>query len=176
MQHDVESRQTTATGTTREEGTEQKVRLRSDPDNPGHEEHSERAWLIRALTLLLVVQGAGMIVLGTLNVDELGSIVAVLREDYFYATLPVLGVLALLAALGFFTLRPGAWVIAILVQALSLLSSLIYYFDRRPQSFVLYSLMVYSIVMVLYLNYANVPSAFRAQPGTRRSLEQKDER
>lgn len=176
MEHDVEARQApVTTGTNREEVAEEEIRVPVDPDEPGHGKHSERAWLIRALTLLLVVQGSALIVLGVLQVDEVSSIVSVLQEDYFYATLPILGLLALLAALGLFTLRPGAWVMAMLVQALSLLSSLIYYFDRQPQSVVLYTLMVYSIIMVVYLNYANVPSAFRVQPGARRSLEQEDD-
>lgn len=125
-----------------------------------------RPWPIKALTLLLTVQGAALLLLGLYNVEDATEFSAILQQEYFYVALPFLGLLALVAAVGFLTLRPGARVIALLVQALTLLVSLVYYFDERPKNYMLYLLMFYSVITVIYLNFAAVPTAFDLQPGT----------
>ena len=124
-----------------------------------------RPWPVKALTLLLAVQGLGLVVLGLLSVDHTAGLWGILIDQSFYATLPPLGVLSLVAAAGFLRVRPGAWVMAMLVQALSLLVALIFYFRYQPQDLLIYGMMVYALIMVLYLNYAEVPTLFRAQPG-----------
>jgi hypothetical protein len=115
--------------------------------------------------LLLVVQGVGLLVLGVLSVDRTAGLWEILMDDSFYATLPPLGVLALVTATGFLGLRRWAWVMAMLVQGLSLLVALIFYFRYRPQDLLIYGMMVYAIIMVLYLNYAEVPAVFGAHAG-----------
>jgi len=130
---------------------------------PGRSEG--RPWPVKALTLLLVAQGVGLVVLGLFSVDHTAGVWAILVDQSFYATLPPLGVLALVAAAGFLRLRPGAWVMAMLVQGLSLLVALVFYFRYRPQDLLIYGMMVYALIMVLYLNYAEVPAVFRVQPG-----------
>lgn len=129
------------------------------------DQRSGRPWPVKALTLLLVVQGLGLILVGFFSVDLTAGLWDILTESSFYATLPPLGVLALAAATGFLRLRPGAWVVAMLVQGLSLLVALLFYFRYRPQDLLIYGMMVYALIMVLYLNYAEVPAIFRAQPG-----------
>ena len=124
-----------------------------------------RPWPVRALTLLLVVQGLGLILIGLFSIDHTAGFWEILDDSSFYATLPPLGVVALIAAAGFLRLRAGAWVMAMLVQGLALLVALIFYFRYRPQNLLIYGMMVYALIMVLYLNYAEVPAIFRAQPG-----------
>lgn len=127
--------------------------------------HDSRPWPVKALTLLLVVQGLGLVILSLLSVDHGAGLRAILVDQSFYAALPPLGLLALVAAGGFLRLRPGAWVMAMLVQGLTLLIAIIFYFRYRPQNLLIYGMMVYALIMVLYLNYAEVPAIFRAQPG-----------
>lgn len=124
-----------------------------------------RPWPVKALTLLLVVQGLGLLLLGLFSIDHTAGLWAILTDQSFYAALPPLGVLALVAAAGFLRLRPGAWTMAMLAQSLTLLVALIFYFRYRPQGLLIYGMMVYALIMVLYLNYAEVPAIFRAQPG-----------
>lgn len=128
-----------------------------------------RPWPVKALTLLLVVQGVGLLVVGVFSVNRSASLWEILTEDSFYATLPPLGVLALVTAIGFLGLRPWAWVTAMLVQGLTLLVALIFYFRYRPQDVLIYGMMVYAITMVLYLNYAEVPAVFQARRGEERA-------
>lgn len=125
----------------------------------------ERSWPVRVLTLLLGLQAALLAVIGLLNLQTDESLVALLLERPFYAVLIPLSILALIAALGFLRLRPGAWVIAMMVQGLTLLAALIRYFGDGPRDAVLYGMLLYGVIMVLYLNYAEVPLVFRVQPG-----------
>lgn len=124
-----------------------------------------RPWPVKALTLLLIVQGLGLILIGLFSIDHTAGFWEILDDYSFYATLPPLGLVALVAAAGFVRLREGAWVMAMLVQGLSLFVALIFYFRYRPQNLLIYGMMVYALIMVLYLNYAEVPAIFRAQPG-----------
>lgn len=146
-----------------EEQTATPARRPAPPPRPPRREG--RPWPVKALTLLLVVQGVGLLVLGVLSVDRTASLWEILMDDSFYATLPPLGVLALVTATGFLRLRPWAWVMAMLVQGLSLFVALVFYFRYRPQDLVIYGMMVYAIIMVLYLNYAEVPAVFGAHAG-----------
>jgi len=74
-----------------------------------------------------------------------------------------LSLLAILAAVGFRRLWCNAWTNAMLLQGLTLLIALILYFTAKP--LYVYILMLYSIFMVLYLNYYPVQMAFRPEPG-----------
>ena len=124
----------------------------------------ERPWPVKMLTWLLIIQGIGLLLIGLFNVELETGLQRILVESSFFASLPALGILALVAAAGFFRPRPGAWVMAMLVQGLTLLITLLFYFRYRSENLFLYAIMVYSIIMVLYLNYAQVPLVFRGQP------------
>jgi hypothetical protein len=72
-----------------------------------------------------------------------------------------LGLLALLAALGFWRVWPAAWMSAIAVQGAGLLLSLGLYFRDRP--FYVYIILLNNIWMVIHLNFAEVLEAFGAE-------------
>ena len=123
-----------------------------------------RSWPVKMLTWLLFLQGIGLLLIGLFHVDLRSSLQEILVDSSFYASLPALAILALIAAAGFLRPRPGAWVMAMLVQGLSLLLTLLFYFRYHSDDLFLYAIMVYSIIMVLYLNYAQVPVIFRGHP------------
>ncbi|MBN1954912.1 MAG: hypothetical protein JW900_07655 [Anaerolineae bacterium] len=83
-------------------------------------------------------------------------------------------VLALVAAVGFFFLLRFGWVLAMLTQVINLMVSLILYIEFKsvvitPVPWILYVIMGYSIFLVLYLNTADVRTAFFADKVERRS-------
>lgn len=125
----------------------------------------ERPWPVKVLTWLLGLQGVLLGLVGVFNLQGGESLLAVLIERPFYATFVPLSILSLIATIGFLRPRPGAWVVAMLVQGLMLLTALVSYFGYASRAPVLYAMLVYGVVMVLYLNYAEVPLVFRVQPG-----------
>jgi len=132
---------------------------------------------VTAVGLLLLLQAVGLFVLGAvyfaivylldfwaplsaLSAEELllGVVNKVLMSIIFIP----LSLLAILTAIGFLRLWRNAWTNAMLLQGFTLLIALIRYFTGRP--FYVYVLMLYSIFMVLYLNYYEVQMAFRSKP------------
>jgi hypothetical protein len=77
-------------------------------------------------------------------------------------TFTILTLLALLAAIGFFLLRQIGWLIAMIVQGACLFAALILHFGYEVTSATELT-MVYSILMVLYLNSFIVRAAFGAR-------------
>ncbi|MEM7344424.1 MAG: hypothetical protein AAF485_09275 [Chloroflexota bacterium] len=69
-----------------------------------------------------------------------------------------LGGLAILAALIFWFLHYNGWLLAMAVQSLSLITTLILYFQDKRLAIQI--IMVYAILMVLYLNSYLVDVAF----------------
>ena len=65
--------------------------------------------------------------------------------------------LILWVSFGLFRLRPGAWLTAMTVQCLILLTDLVNYFRGHTN----YLAMAWSIIIVLYLNQEEVRTAFR---------------
>ncbi|MBE7552055.1 MAG: hypothetical protein HS126_13380 [Anaerolineales bacterium] len=120
-----------------------------------------RPWLVSILGLLLLLQAAGLFDLGLFFFTRgLGLKRSLIVEAFI--TTPInslamgivfipLSLLALLAAIGFFRLWRAAWLMAMLLQGLSLLAALVLYFNQRPGY--VYIIMLYSILLVLYLNY-----------------------
>jgi hypothetical protein len=77
-------------------------------------------------------------------------------------TFTILTLLALLAAIGFFLLRHIGWLIAMIVQGACLFAALVLHFGYEVTSETELT-MVYSILMVLYLNSFIVRTAFGAK-------------
>ena len=124
-----------------------------------------RPWPVRVLTILLAGQGVGLVITAYFHLREAADLNEIFVEHSFFAALPPLAILAGIAAVGFYQLRPGAWIMAMLVQGLLLLAALLVYFRNSPENLFLYGAMAYAIFMVIYLNYAQVPAVFRVQPG-----------
>ncbi len=130
-----------------------------------------RPWPVRVSVLLLALEGAGLCVIGMagsawLNRAHFGPIDQWLPQagDALVITgifTPV-GLGALLAASGMLWRVRVSWLLAMLVQAISLLVCLQLYFTARPGF--IYPVMVCSIVTVLYLNSYEVRVAFQAEP------------
>ncbi len=125
----------------------------------------ERPWPVRVLTALLALQGLLLGLLGLFNLWGSDNLFEAFRDHPFFVAVVPLSVLALIAVIGFVQLRPGAWVVAMLLQGLMLLMALAVYFSSPAADPVLYAMLFYGVVMVLYLNYAEVPLIFRVQPG-----------
>jgi hypothetical protein len=146
-----------------------------------------RSWPVRANGLLLVLEAAGLAGIGAHNVYQVNW-QEVQQQIEFEATLSpelteaaeqaivvvlILGlpaILAVLAALGFFLLFRLGWLLAMSVQALTLLACLLLYGEwetilyREPVF--IYPVMLYCIVMTLYLNSSDVRAAFHVKPRT----------
>jgi hypothetical protein len=146
--------------------------------NPPHPELSQlpsakadtpaRPPAVTILSLLLLLQAAGLIFLNLffyLNLDlQTGPTwQTVLHEPVETLTLQgafiFLALLALLAAIGFYRLWVSAWFLAMLLQGLGLLTTLSLYFSQKPDH--VYGMMLYSILMVIALNYSEVYLAFQ---------------
>jgi hypothetical protein len=144
----------------------------------------ELHWRIRAVGLLLFGQAAALVFAALYNgslvnwaaetenfttnmtlMDALGllssrAIDAISLAGLFLAT----AVLCFLAGLGFLILWRGGRILAIAAQGIVLGVCLYFYF--RQSTSVIYPIMVYSVILVLYLNSFTVQAAFhnRSQP------------
>lgn len=150
-----------------------------------------RSWPVRANALLLVLQAAGLGGIAAYTVWQVdwqqlveqaeteASVSPGLQDAAEQAVIFVLvlgppAVLALLAAIGLLFLFRIGWLLAMMVQALSLLACLLLYVEwnqisyRDPPDFI-YLVMLYCIVMTLYLNSSDVRAAFQIKPRTRRA-------
>jgi hypothetical protein len=132
---------------------------------------------VKAVGLLLLLQAVGLFALGAIHfavvylVDLWTPLSALRAEELLLGVankvvmsiifIP-LSLLAIMAAVGFLRLWRNAWTNAMLLQGLTLLIALILHFTAKP--FYVYILMLYSIFMVLYLNYYHVRMAFRPEP------------
>lgn len=127
-----------------------------------------RFWPIRAIGLLLLFQAFGPMSVSIYKVaTEYGLSRAAILQGLtpnqvevflFSVALAALALLSVLAAVGFFLLLPFGWILAISVQGLTLLLCLGFYFRNRPDF--VYPIMLYSTVMVLYLNSFGVQKEF----------------
>jgi hypothetical protein len=151
--------------------TRAKQRAMSSEDARIWSEH--RPWPVRALTVLLAVQAAATLALTILQVDDWPAVLQQWSdpEVAFFLPLPFLALLGLIAVIGFVWLRPGAWVVAMLVQGLHLIVTLTFYFFFEQRAYYLFAMMFLAVVMVIYLNYAEVPAVFRVAPGQDAEIE-----
>lgn len=128
-----------------------------------------RSVAVTVLSLLLLLQAAGLIFVDLfffVNLDVQAGWQTLLHESVTILTIEsvfiFLALLALLAAIGFIRLWPSAWFLAMLLQGLGLLTALSLYFSQKPAH--VYALMLYSILMVIALNYSEVYLAFQPSP------------
>lgn len=124
-----------------------------------------RPWPVTMLGLLLLLQTAGLLIIGALKViipDEELEIWLINPADLVGMLFVLLTPLAIIAAVGFLRLWRNAWLHAMLLQGLCLMIALTLYFRDRPDY--VYLIMGYCVFMVIYLNHFEVHEAFRSQP------------
>jgi hypothetical protein len=141
-------------------------------ETPSTRPQPTRPGLVTTLSLLLLVQAAGLVVIdlfffvglefqtGLVWPGVLAQSVAALTIEGIFI---VLALLAGLAAIGLLRLRRSAWLMAMLLQGLCLLTALSLYFQQ--DSPYVYIIMLYSIVMVIMLNYSEVYLVFQPVTG-----------
>ena len=120
-----------------------------------------RPFVVQAIWLMLLLQAAVLLVAGYLQIDWTAPPLVLLSNDAFYVGWMAVGVLALLAAVNCGLLRPRGWLEAMLTQGAFLALALAYYLRWRPEGDLLfYGLLLFSVVIVVYLHYADVPVWF----------------
>jgi len=129
-------------------------------------------WPVRAISLLLLVQAGGLVAISLhwMNQidwdqeleDVLPSVAAIETGSLGILCLLMAG-LILMAAVGFFFLRPSAWLAAMIGQGMLLAGALTVHFSAQSalrNSFYIYLIMIYAMLMVLYLNTHDVRVTF----------------
>lgn len=158
-------------------GTIQTDKVRDYGIEPTCDKPRKRPWPVTAVGLLLLLQAVVLFGIGAfyfaavylldlwaplsaLSIEEL--FLGVLDKTLMSTIFIPLSLLAVLAAISFLRLQRNAWTNAMLLQGLTLLIALLLYFSGKP--WYVYILMLYSIFMVLYLNYHDVQMTFRSKP------------
>jgi hypothetical protein len=129
-------------------------------------ERPKRPWAVTANALLLLLETAGFGTLSALYLRPLGLHWPFTPEQWEAQRAEVvlgflfvlLAMLALAAAVGFLRVARGAWLLAVLVQGITLALALVLYFEGRPAY--VYLIMLVPVVMVLYLHQDDVQAAF----------------
>lgn len=127
------------------------------------EELGLRRRRVVAVGVLLLGEGLGLAVAGALGFTSLALSALGPWETPVGAGFLALGGLALVAAVGFLSLWPVAWLLAMGLQGLSLAVALALYFYLSEEPGYLYAVMAYFILMVFYLNSHGVRTAFQAR-------------
>jgi hypothetical protein len=137
------------------------------------------SWPVSVLGLLLLLQAVGLFDLGLyffsggLGLERSLIVERFVAEPVNALAMGVvfmpLSLLALLSGISFLGMWRIAWLMAMLVQGLSLLTALVLYFNQKPGY--VYVIMLYSIFMVIYLNYFEFYAASSLISG----LEEEDE-
>ena len=127
----------------------------------------QRLWPVRVIGLLLLLQGLLFLTIairGGLHVNWQRELIEdALSAQLFHALsttgfLVPLAALAFLAAVGFFLIRPGGWLLAMIVQGLTLFSGLVLHFRRGvPHAYVL---LATGVILVFYINSLRVRAVF----------------
>lgn len=120
-----------------------------------------RPFVVQAIWVMLLAQAAILLIGGYLQIDWTPPPLVLLSNDVFYVGWMAVGLLALLAAVNCGLLRPRGWLEAMLTQGAFLALALAYYLRWRPEGDLLfYGLLLFSVVIVVYLHYADVPVWF----------------
>jgi hypothetical protein len=152
--------------------------VRRDPSAEMLDAGEARPWAVRVLTILLLVQAVGLIFLGVFNFNPLelpqeSDIFLIILTSFTNLTRTIaygtLGVMAVVAALGFLGLWRTGWPTAILLQGLTLMVTLGLYLRNSPPY--IFALMSYCILMVIYLHHPDVQNAFQTKKIQEEKLE-----
>ena len=142
----------------------------------------KRTWLVRIVTLLLILQGVILASIcyylitqqpwQNIALDPIDQRIFTQEErltegqsaaiEIVVFFLPLAGLVLLSALLFFFMLQLG-WVLAMLMQGLTLAACLNFYLNDGPG--LIYPVMGYAILMILYLNSSNIRSTFVEDTG-----------
>jgi hypothetical protein len=130
---------------------------------------SARPWPVRILTLLLFLQAAGLIGLSIYSynpeilqqADQVRAVITFFTEVPRSLAFGSLGLLSIVAGLGFLGLWRTGWPTAMLVQGMTLLVSLGLYLRSNPPY--IFGVMSYCILMVIYLHHPDVQQAFQTK-------------
>jgi hypothetical protein len=122
-----------------------------------------RPWVVRAGSLLLLLQAAGLVALTIFVLVPFDlSDVAISPQEEVALSVGVMflpaAFLAFLSAIGFLFLFRAGWLLAMAVQGGTLLGCLAHYFDTRPAA--IFPVMIFCTVMAFYLNSFDVRIAF----------------
>jgi hypothetical protein len=127
----------------------------------------ERGWPRWLNSGLLLIQAILLTIVTSLAADtRLPEIVIrlpaflALRSEPASLAVAIPSILGILGAIGFLSAVRGTWLLAMAIQAWSLVACLQAYFANR--SSIAYPIMLYSILMVLYLNSADVRHGLEA--------------
>jgi len=129
-------------------------------------------WPIRSISLLLIVQAVGLL---SYNIYQIAQFeweqeiydVSFSTEFLYAGTIALIfapiAIMLFFVALGFSYRRPVAWLAAMMLQGLILLSCLIFYFlpDDKYSHDWIYPIMLYTILMVLYINARDIRLIFQ---------------
>ena len=129
-----------------------------------------RPWAVTAVALLLVIEGLGLLAAAVYDypfdllreIQDVEDVSAFLLLFLPSAVYGLMGLVALLGSLDTLRMTPNSWTIAMLIQGINLLSTLLQYFGTRPTY--IYLIMAYSLFMVIYLHYSGLPGQYRFRP------------
>jgi hypothetical protein len=128
-----------------------------------------RPWIVRALGLLILVQAVAYVALSfhlllpfdwSATAGHRGAMIS--PEQVAALSLSIIlipaALLAVSAAIGFFSLFRTGWVLAMATQGATLLGCLMLYVGTKPPA--IFPVMLFSIAMAFSLNSVDVRSAF----------------
>ena len=133
----------------------------------------QRPWAVTAAGLLLLLQGI-LAILMTIFLAFPHDLPERLKgapagANLFSALIGplvygLLGAICILASIDFLRMTHTAWSNAIAIQGIFLVSTRFQYFGSKP--FYIYFIMLYSIFMVVYLQYHSVQKPFVVKPAS----------
>ncbi|CAN5764964.1 hypothetical protein BH10CHL1_BH10CHL1_40850 [soil metagenome] len=165
------------------------------PHSPTLRRAPIRLWPIRAISLLLLIQAISLLGFSLYlfsNIDwesefnDVALSIAALETASFIGFFVPVAAFMIFAAIGFFFLWRIAWLIAMITQGSTLFGALSIYFtftSPLSQAKFIYLIMLYSIVLVLYLNTNEIRITFQSksplssvQPDDEAATETADQR
>lgn len=129
-----------------------------------------RSRTVRAASLLLLLQAAVFVAISVyllLSMDLSTGAYSVQQIDTLTLSiiLALAAFLAALSAIGFLFRLRASWLLAMAIQAMTLISCLGLYFDTKPQA--IFPAMLCCVVMAFFLNSSGVRVAFHGAAVTR---------
>ncbi len=150
---------------------------RNDMPPPQPEISAVNRRLVRLVAALLLLQGVGLMAMAywllsgvdfPIDIATLPTMSGIVETIVFAGIIGFLGLLVFLASIGLFLIRPGAWLVALLLQVFLLLIALNEYFfpnELWQPTNILYGIMASCIVLVFYLNMNDVRQSIKQKLG-----------